>query len=416
MQIKRDFYLEKLIRRRKNGLIKIVTGIRRCGKSYLLNTLFYSHLLESGVKADHIIQIALDDIQNKSLRNAESLYNHVKSMLEDSDEYLILLDEIQFAEEFEDALNGFLHIPNVDVYVTGSNSKFLSSDIITEFRGRGDEIRVHPLSFYEYASACTVSNEEVWDDFVNYGGMPYTLYLSLPEEKAAYLKSLFTQVYMTDIVDRHKVRNANELDEILDILSSSIGSLTNPLRLSNTFKSVKHKVISDHTIKNYISYFEDAFMLSKAKRYDIKGKKYINSSAKYYFEDVGLRNARLNFRQTEESHLMENIIYNELIARDFSVDVGVIETFGKSEQGKTSKKHLEVDFVACKGNQKLYIQSALYLPTEEKREQEMRPFKSIGDSFRKIVVVKDNIKPRISEDGTELVGIIHFLLDRNFLR
>lgn len=416
MQIKRDFYLEKLIRRRKNGLIKIVTGIRRCGKSYLLNTLFYSHLLESGVKADHIIQIALDDIQNKSLRNAESLYNHVKSMLADSDEYLILLDEIQFAEEFEDALNGFLHIPNVDVYVTGSNSKFLSSDIITEFRGRGDEIRVHPLSFYEYASACTVSNEEVWDDFVNYGGMPYTLYLSLPEEKAAYLKSLFTQVYMTDIVDRHKVRNANELDEILDILSSSIGSLTNPLRLSNTFKSVKHKVISDHTIKNYISYFEDAFMLSKAKRYDIKGKKYINSSAKYYFEDVGLRNARLNFRQTEESHLMENIIYNELIARDFSVDVGVIETFGKSEQGKTSKKHLEVDFVACKGNQKLYIQSALYLPTEEKREQEMRPFKSIGDSFRKIVVVKDNIKPRISEDGTELVGIIHFLLDRSFLR
>ncbi|MEE3313676.1 MAG: ATP-binding protein [Treponema sp.] len=416
MQIKRDFYLEKLIRRRKNGLIKIVTGIRRCGKSYLLNTLFYSHLLESGVKADHIIQIALDDIQNKSLRNAESLYNHVKSMLADSDEYLILLDEIQFAEEFEDALNGFLHIPNVDVYVTGSNSKFLSSDIITEFRGRGDEIRVHPLSFYEYASACTVSNEEVWDDFVNYGGMPYTLYLSLPEEKAAYLKSLFTQVYMTDIVDRHKVRNANELDEILDILSSSIGSLTNPLRLSNTFKSVKHKVISDHTIKNYISYFEDAFMLSKAKRYDIKGKKYINSSAKYYFEDVGLRNARLNFRQTEESHLMENIIYNELIARDFSVDVGVIETFGKSEQGKTSKKHLEVDFVACKGNQKLYIQSALYLPTEEKRDQEMRPFKSIGDSFRKIVVVKDNIKPRISEDGTELVGIIHFLLDRSFLR
>ena len=415
MQIKRDFYLEKLIRRRKNGLIKIVTGIRRCGKSYLLNTLFYNHLLESGVKADHIIQIALDDIQNKSLRNAEKLYDHVKSMLADSDEYFLLLDEIQFAEEFEDALNGFLHIPNVDVYVTGSNSKFLSSDIITEFRGRGDEIRVHPLSFSEYVSACTVSKEEAWDDFVNYGGMPYTLHLNLPKERASYLKNLFTQVYMTDIIDRHKVRNANELDEILDILSSSIGSLTNPLRLSNTFKSVKHKIISDHTIKNYIAYFEDAFMLSKAKRYDIKGKKYINSSAKYYFEDVGLRNARLNFRQTEESHIMENIIYNELIARDFSVDVGVIETFGKSDQGKTSKKQLEVDFVACKGNQKLYIQSALYLPTEEKREQEMRPFKSIGDSFRKILVVKDNIKPRISEDGTELVGIISFLLDRSFL-
>ena len=261
----------------------------------------------------------------------------------------------------------------------------------------------------------TVSKEEAWDDFVNYGGMPYTLHLNLPEERASYLKNLFTQVYMTDIIDRHKVRNANELDEILDILSSSIGSLTNPLRLSNTFKSVKHKIISDHTIKNYIAYFEDAFMLSKAKRYDIKGKKYINSSAKYYFEDVGLRNARLNFRQTEESHIMENIIYNELIARDFSVDVGVIETFGKSDQGKTSKKQLEVDFVACKGNQKLYIQSALYLPTEEKREQEMRPFKSIGDSFRKILVVKDNIKPRISEDGTELVGIISFLLDRSFL-
>lgn len=415
MQIKRDFYLEKLIRRRKNGLIKIVTGIRRCGKSYLLNTLFYNHLLESGVKADHIIQIALDDIQNKSLRNAEKLYDHVKSMLADSDEYFLLLDEIQFAEEFEDALNGFLHIPNVDVYVTGSNSKFLSSDIITEFRGRGDEIRVHPLSFSEYVSACTDSKEEAWDDFVNYGGMPYTLHLNLPEERASYLKNLFTQVYMTDIIDRHKVRNANELDEILDILSSSIGSLTNPLRLSNTFKSIKHKIISDHTIKNYIAYFEDAFMLSKAKRYDIKGKKYINSSAKYYFEDVGLRNARLNFRQTEESHIMENIIYNELIARDFSVDVGVIETFGKSDQGKTSKKQLEVDFVACKGNQKLYIQSALYLPTEEKREQEMRPFKSIGDSFRKILVVKDNIKPRISEDGTEQVGIISFLLDRSFL-
>ena len=415
MQINRNAYLEKLIRRKKNSLIKVVTGVRRCGKSYLLNTLFYRHLLESGVASDHIIQIALDDIKNKDLRTSDALYNHVCSLVTDNADYFVLLDEIQFVSEFEDALNGFLHIPNLDVYVTGSNSKFLSSDIITEFRGRGDEVRVHPLSFAEFVSAYNGTEEGAWDDFVTYGGMPYISQLENDEDKAEYLTGLFNRLYVNDIIERHKVRNSSELEEILDVLSSSVGSLTNPLKLSNTFKSVKKKTISDHTIKNYISYFEDAFILRRAKRFDIKGKRYINSSSKYYFEDTGLRNARLGFRQTEESHLMENIIFNELCVRGFSVDVGVLETFGKTQEGKTEKKSLEIDFVANKGSRRFYIQSALAMPTEEKAAQEVRPFKGISDSFKKIIVVKDNIKPRLNDDGIETVGIRRFLLDKSIL-
>ncbi|MBR4374288.1 MAG: ATP-binding protein [Treponema sp.] len=415
MQITRNLYLEKLINRRKNGLIKIVTGMRRSGKSYLLNTIFYNYLLQNGIPKDHIVQIAFDDIQNKPLRTAEALYSHIKQLISDEKEYILLLDEIQFVKEFEDALNGFLHIQNIDVYVTGSNSKFLSSDIITEFRGRGDEIRMHTLSFSEYTSAHSGTKDEAWDDFMNYGGLPYTLYLQEAEEKEAYLKNLFSQVYMSDIIERHRVKNETELEEILDFLSSSVGSLTNPLKLSNTFKSVKHKVISDHTIKNYINYFEDAFIINKAKRYDIKGKKYINSSAKYYFSDIGLRNARLNFRQTEESHLMENIIYNELLIRGYSVDVGVVEVFGKSTEGKTTKSQLEIDFIATKGSKKLYVQSALNLSTEDKMNQEMRSFKNVSDNFRKIIVVRDNIKLRRNEIGIETIGIMNFLLNEDIL-
>ena len=415
MQITRNLYLEKLINRRKNGLIKIVTGMRRSGKSYLLNTIFYNYLLQNGIPKDHIVQIAFDDIQNKPLRTAEALYSHIKQLISDEKEYILLLDEIQFVKEFEDALNGFLHIQNIDVYVTGSNSKFLSSDIITEFRGRGDEIRMHTLSFSEYTSAHSGTKDEAWDDFMNYGGLPYTLYLQEAEEKEAYLKNLFSQVYMSDIIERHRVKNETELEEILDFLSSSVGSLTNPLKLSNTFKSVKHKVISDHTIKNYINYFEDAFIINKAKRYDIKGKKYINSSAKYYFSDIGLRNARLNFRQTEESHLMENIIYNELLIRGYSVDVGVVEVFGKSTEGKTTKSQLEIDFIATKGSKKLYVQSALNLSTEDKMNQEMRSFKNVSDNFRKIIVVRDNIKLRRKEIGIETIGIMNFLLNEDIL-
>ena len=415
MQITRNLYLEKLINRRKNGLIKIVTGMRRSGKSYLLNTIFYNYLLQNGIPKDHIVQIAFDDIQNKPLRTAEALYSHITQLISDEKEYILLLDEIQFVKEFEDALNGFLHIQNIDVYVTGSNSKFLSSDIITEFRGRGDEIRMHTLSFSEYTSAHSGTKDEAWDDFMNYGGLPYTLYLQEAEEKEAYLKNLFSQVYMSDIIERHRVKNETELEEILDFLSSSVGSLTNPLKLSNTFKSVKHKVISDHTIKNYINYFEDAFIINKAKRYDIKGKKYINSSAKYYFSDIGLRNARLNFRQTEESHLMENIIYNELLIRGYSVDVGVVEVFGKSTEGKTTKSQLEIDFIATKGSKKLYVQSALNLSTEDKMNQEMRSFKNVSDNFRKIIVVRDNIKLRRNEIGIETIGIMNFLLNEDIL-
>ena len=415
MEIKRDIYLDRLIRREKNGLIKIVTGVRRCGKSYLLFNLFHNYLLDKGVREDHIIEIALDDRINKELRDPDNLLNYVRERIVDRDTYYIILDEVQFLSEFEDVLNSFMHIRNADVYVTGSNSKFLSSDLVTEFRGRGDEVRVYPLSFREYCSVYEGSADEAWDDYFTYGGLPLILSRKTAEEKAEYLTSLFRKVYLSDIVDRHKVRNQEELDELVDILASAVGSLTNPLKLANTFKIVKKKTISDKTLKKYTDYLMDAFLVSKAVRYDIKGRKYIGSPSKFYFEDMGLRNARLNFRQMEENHIMENIIYNELRIRGYRVDVGLVEQFGKNSEDKTTKKQLEVDFVATRGSEKYYIQSAFAMNTDDKREQEERPLNAIGDSFKKIIVVRDNIKVRRNDMGIETNGIRNFLLDENSL-
>ena len=415
MEIKRDLYLNRLIRRENNGLIKVVTGVRRCGKSYLLFNLFHDYLIDKGIPEDHIIEIALDDRSNKELRDPDKILVYIKGRIVDKETYYIILDEVQLLEEFEDVLNSLLRVRNADVYVTGSNSKFLSSDVITEFRGRGDEIRMYPLSFREYNSVFRGSADEAWDDYYNYGGLPLILTRKTDEEKAEYLINLFQKVYLSDIIDRHKIRNREELDELVDILASAVGSLTNPLKLSKTFKSVKNKTISDKTLKNYIDYLTDAFLVSKAVRYDIKGRKYIGSPAKYYFEDIGLRNARLNFRQTEENHIMENIIFNELRIRGYRVDVGLVEIFRKNRENKTEKKHLEVDFVATKGSEKYYIQSAFAMPSDEKREQEERPLNAIGDSFKKIIVVKDNIKVRRNEMGIVTVGIRNFLLNENSL-
>ena len=415
MEIKRDIYLDRLIRREKNGLIKIVTGVRRCGKSYLLFNLFHNYLLDKGVKEDHIIEIALDDRSNKELRDPDNMLDYVKERILDRDTYYIILDEVQLLAEFEDVLNSFMHIRNADVYVTGSNSKFLSSDLVTEFRGRGDEIRIYPLSFREYCSVYQGSADEAWDDYFTYGGLPLILSRETVEEKAEYLMSLFQKVYLSDIIDRHKVRHQEELDELVDILASAVGSLTNPLKLANTFKSVKKKTISDKTLKKYMDYLMDAFLVSKAVRYDIKGRRYIGSPAKFYFEDVGLRNARLNFRQMEENHIMENIIYNELRIRGYHVDVGLVEQFGKNSENKTTKKQLEVDFVVTRGSEKYYIQSAFAMNSESKQEQEERPLNAIGDSFKKIIVVRDNIKVRRNDMGIVTIGIRNFLLDENSL-
>ena len=415
MEIKRDLYLNRLIRREKNGLIKVVTGVRRCGKSYLLFNLFHDYLIEKGVAEDHIIEVALDDRSNKELRDPDQMLAYLKNHIKDKETYYIILDEVQLLSEFEDVLNSLLHIRNADVYVTGSNSKFLSSDVITEFRGRGDEIRMYPLSFREFSSAYPGGEEDAWEDYYTYGGLPLILTRETDEEKAGYLINLFQKVYLSDIIERHRIRNREELDELVDILASAVGSLTNPLKLSKTFKSVKNKTISDKTLKKYIDYLTDAFLVSKAVRYDIKGRKYIGSPTKFYFEDVGLRNARLNFRQTEENHIMENIIYNELRIRGYRVDVGLVEVFGKNSENKTEKKHLEVDFVATKGSEKYYIQSAFAMPTDEKRMQEERPLNAIGDSFKKIIVVKDNVKPRRNEMGIVTMGIRRFLLSENSL-
>ena len=415
MKIKRDIYLDRLIRREKNGLIKIVTGVRRCGKSYLLFNLFHNYLLEKGVREDHIIEIALDDRSNKELRDPDNMLKYVKERIVDKDTYYIILDEVQLLAEFEDVLNSFMHIRNADVYVTGSNSKFLSSDLVTEFRGRGDEIRIYPLSFREYCSVYEGSADDAWDDYFTYGGLPLILSRETTEEKAEYLMSLFQKVYLSDIIDRHKVRHQEELDELVDILASAVGSLTNPLKLANAFKSVKKKTISDKTLKKYMDYLMDAFLVSKAVRYDIKGRKYIGSPAKFYFEDVGLRNARLNFRQMEENHIMENIIYNELRIRGYHVDVGLVEQFGKNSENKTTKKQLEVDFVVTRGSEKYYIQSAFAMNTEGKREQEERPLNAIGDSFKKIIVVRDNIKVRRNDMGIVTIGVRNFLLDEHSL-
>lgn len=402
--------------RKHNGLIKIITGMRRCGKSFLLFKLFKEHLIAEGVPESHIIRIELDDRRNKSLRDPDVCLEYVTSLLKDERKYYLLIDEVQFMAEFEDVLNSFLHIDNLDTYVTGSNSKFLSTDIITEFRGRGDEIHVRPLSFAEY---CAVYPDMAWDDAWNiyhtYGGLPYAVLLDKAEDKAQYLKRLFREVYLKDIVERNKVQNNIQIGILLDIISSSIGSLTNPRKLENTFKSDGNMSISAATIKQYLDYFIDAFMVEKAERYDIKGKKYISTPQKYYFSDLGLRNARLNFRQQEETHIMENVIYNELRMRGYSVDVGVIEINERTSEGTYARKQIEIDFVANKGSQRYYIQSAFALPSLEKVAQEERPLKNVPDSFKKIIVVKDNIMLRRDDNGITTMGLKQFLLDPHSL-
>ena len=415
MLIPRNFYLNQLIRKENNGLIKVITGIRRCGKSFLLFNLFRKYLTSKGVPDDQVIQIALDDRRNLALRDPDKMLAFLEKKIDTNVQNYVLLDEIQYMPEFVDVLNTLLHFSKTDVYVTGSNSRFLSSDVVTEFRGRGDEIQVHPLSFSEYVSAYSGSIDDAWEDYLNYGGLPYTLSLEKPEDKEKYLTSLIKEVYLTDLIERHRIRNTVEFNELMDILASSIGSLTNPLKLSNTIKSEKHKTISDTTIHRYIGFLEDAFLINKAIRFDIKGKKYINSLAKYYYEDVGLRNARLNFRQIEETHIMENILYNELSIRGFQVDVGVLEKYSKDPNQKTIKSTYEVDFVATKGSRKYYIQSAYRMNSPEKEEQEKFSLRHIGDSFKKIIVVHDHIRPRRDESGILTIGIRQFLLDEKVI-
>lgn len=410
MVIKRDFYLSKLIQHKKNGLVKIITGIRRCGKSYLLFKLFRDHLLESGIKEDHIISVALDDFGNRKLQNPDELYNYVKSRIVDGEDYFILLDEIQLVPEFESVINGFMHIDNADIYVTGSNSKFLSSDIITEFRGRGDEIRVYPLNFSEFYSVYGGDFDNAWIMYCNYGGMPLCLSMETLADKAKYLTGLFDTTYLADIINRNNLRGNEVINELTDVLASSIGSLTNPLKLSNTFASSKNVKLSANTISNYLNYLQDAFLVEKAVRYDIKGKKYINTPAKYYFEDMGLRNARLSFRQQEYTHIMENVIYNELRLRGYSVDVGVVENVGK-EEGFSVRKSFEVDFVVNLGNRRYYIQSAYNIPTEEKMAQEQASLLSINDAFRKIIIVNQPIMSGYNEQGILMLSLQDFLMN-----
>lgn len=415
MKIKRDFYLQQLVDGKQNGLVKIVTGIRRCGKSFLLFKLFRQYLLDVGVDSDHIIQIALDDIENANLREPLSLYKCIKAKMTDEELYYILLDEVQLVPRFEEVLNSLLRIDNADVYVTGSNSKFLSSDIITEFRGRGDEIHLYPLSLSEYCEGTGLSPAEAWKDYYTYGGLPHTLSLATEQKKIDYLNNLFESVYLIDILERQRIKNKAEFEELVKIIASGIGSPTNPTKLENTFKSVKKVNIDSVTISRYLGYMQDAFLIEKAERYDVKGKKYIGSLAKYYFTDIGLRNAILGLRQQEETHIMENIIYNELRRRGCKVDVGMVEQRFVDNDGKWQRKQLEVDFVVNEGNQRYYIQSALALPDEEKRKQEMGSLLRIHDSFKKIIIVKGDIKPWRDENGILTMGLLDFLMNADSL-
>jgi len=415
MEIKRDHYLEQLISKMHNGLVKVVTGMRRCGKSYLLFNIFKEHLISEGIDKNHIIEISFDTFEGKKFCDPNVLYPHLKESIKDEKMYYILLDEVQLLSDFEAVLNSLIRMKNVDVYVTGSNARFLSKDVITEFRGRGDEIHMYPLSFAEFMSVYQGEKLDGWNEYMLYGGIPLVLNISSPEQKVAFLKSLFEETYISDIIGRHNVRNKAELEDLLNIISSAIGSLTNPEKLSKTFKSVKNKNISSNTIKRYIEYLSDSFLIDTAFRYDIKGRKYIGSPVKYYFNDMGLRNARLNFRQVEETHSMENIIFNELKIRGFNVDVGVIVQNGKDENGSSIRKQLEIDFVCNKASKRYYIQSALSLQNEEKVKQEKASLLSIGDSFKKIILVKDVINVKRDEYGITTMSIFDFLLKDNSL-
>lgn len=425
VEIKRDIYLDKLIKRKQNGLVKVITGIRRCGKSYLLNNLFYKHLLESGVDEGHIIRFAFDsadDLQRigenlvcmkKEKRGADpqKFMSFIQSEISDNGIHYLLLDEIQMLDCFETVLNGYLRKNNMDIYVTGSNAKLLSKDIATEFAGRGDEIHMYPLSFAEFMTVYKGDRYEGLSDYMLYGGIPIVVLREGAEEKTAMLKNLFSEIYIRDIISRNKIRNTGELEELLDILSSSIGSLTNPEKLKNTFRSVKKSKITSATVKKYLDCFEDSFLIEPAQRYDIRGKAYIETPRKYYFSDLGLRNARISFRQFEETHSMENVIYNELRMRGYNVDVGVVPVAEKSPDGNVSRKQLEVDFVCNLGSSKYYIQSAYSIPDEAKRTQETRPFRKIDDSFRKILITRDIIRPYYDDFGILTMNIFDFLLD-----
>ena len=429
MRIERTKYLQELIDRKHNGLVKVITGIRRCGKSYLLFTLFYDHLIAEGVKKENIIMLELDQTENIRYRNPLELDRYLRSLIRDNGEmHYVFLDEIQFVEKvknpyvengaeitFYDVLNGLLRIRNADIYVTGSNSRMLSTDVLTEFRGRGDEVRVQPLVFSEYMQAYDGDKFDGWLDYYTYGGLPAILERKTDSQKADYLERLFEETYIKDIVERNRVKNPDDLEDLLNVVSSCIGSLTNPNRLSNTFKTEKGVDLSKTTIEKYLGYFEDAFLIEETKRFDIKGRRYINTPKKYYFTDVGLRNARLHFRQQEENHIMENIIYNELIYRGFRVDVGIVEVCEKQADGTFRQKQLEVDFIANKGSQRYYIQSAFDLPTDEKTRQEIRPYLAIEDSFKKIVVTKNHMKLQRDENGIATMSIYDFLLNPDSL-
>lgn len=425
MEIRRDFYLDKLIQRKNNGLIKVITGIRRCGKSYLLNTLFYQHLLDSGVPKDHIIRFAFDSADDlyligeslirmeKERRGAdpEKFMAYIRAQIKDDGMYYLLLDEVQLMDYFEAVLNSYLRKENLDVFVTGSNAKFLSKDIITEFAGRGDEIHMYPLSFAEFMTVYQGDQYMGLSEYMLYGGIPLVVLRDGAGEKAAALQNLFQEIYIRDIHQRNRIRNQGELEDLLNILSSSIGSLTNPEKLKNIFKTVKKSKITAGTIKKYLDYLEDSFLIESAQRYDIRGKAYIETPKKYYFSDLGLRNARINFRQFEQTHAMENVIYNELRMRGYNVDVGVIASSEKDKTGKVVRKQLEVDFVCNLGSLRYYIQSAYSLPDEEKRSQEIRPFRKIDDSFKKIVITKDIVPTHYDEYGILTLNIYDFLLN-----
>ena len=415
MEIARDLYLSQLIAGRGNGLIKVVTGIRRCGKSYLLFKLFYDHLISQGVSRDHIIDVALDDFMNEELREPHAILRYVKEHIVDSDLHYVLLDEVQPIPQFYEVLNSLLHVRNVDVYVTGSNSRFLSKDVVTEFRGRGDQIHLYPLSFFEFLQGYGGDKSQAWKDYYTYGGLPHVLSLETEQKKAEYLKSLYETVYLVDIIERHKIRNKSEFDELVRIIASIIGSPCNSTKLSNTFKSVKGVPLGRQSIDRYLTYMEDAFVVEKSIRYNIKGKKYINSLSKYYFSDLGIRNALLGFRQQEENHIMENIIYNELRIRGYQVDIGMVEERTTDKNNKTIRKQYEVDFVANQGSKRYYIQSAFMIPSHEKQVQELASLRRIDDSFKKIIIVKDDIMPKRDESGIVTIGILDFLLNSNSL-
>ena len=411
MYFARKRYLDRLVAHEHNHMVKVVTGIRRSGKSFLLFNIFYKHLINEGVADDHIIMIDLENRRNKTLRDPDALMKYIDDHIKDGGMYYVMLDEIQLVSEFEDVLNSYVKLPNVDVYVTGSNSRFLSRDVITEFRGRGDELRIYPLSISEIAEAMPeLGWEQLWQKYLRYGGLPLTILSPSDEDRESYLKLLFKETYIRDIVERNSVQNDMALETLLDIVSSSIGSMTNPSKLERSFNSLGKVSLSASTIKGYLDYLEDAFLISRASRYDVKGKRYISTPFKYYFTDVGLRNARLNFRQIEETHLMENVIYNELLVRGYSVDVGIVEL-----RKGDDRKQVEIDFVANRGSQRYYIQSAYALPTEEKQQQEVRPLRAVGDSFKKIVVVKDDILLRRDDYGIVTLGLRQFLTDDNSL-